>query len=316
VCLRRRWPGFGTTVELRLWPNHGRAAVGALRLAQSAAFLRRSEQQLSRFRSESELSQLNRQAGAPVRVSRLLFRVITAALSAARATDGMFDPTVRQALLAAGYDRTFMDLGSERRSDGLPDTNPGRYREVVLDAARQTVWLPAGVGLDLGGIAKGWLADAVARRLRRLGAAAVDLGGDCAFTAPEPDSPPWLIEVASPWEERDVLAEVALVRGGGVATSGVTRRRWRTSRGWQHHLIDPRSGLPATTDLASVTVLGPSAAAAEVMAKVVLLLGRERGARALARRAVFAGALVPLHGPILHVRTPPQLTLPSVESMS
>jgi thiamine biosynthesis lipoprotein len=301
-CLHHRWSGFGTTVDLRLWPHPGRAVAGVVSLVRAAAFLRRSERRFSRFRPASELSQLNRRAGASVRVSPPLFRLVAVALDAAQATDGLFDPTIHRALLAAGYDRTFADLGKERDGDGLPATETGRYREVVLDAARRTVTLPAGVGLDLGGIAKGWLADAVARRLGALGAAAVDLGGDVAFTTPAPDSP-WLVEVASPWPDGRPPAEVELDRGGGVATSGVVRRRWRTSRGRQHHLIDPRTGLPAATDLASVTVLGPSSAAAEVLAKVVLLLGRECGEQALARRPAFAGVLIPFHGPVVHVRT-------------
>jgi thiamine biosynthesis lipoprotein len=295
--LCRRWAGFGSSVELRLWPRPGQAAAGALRLAQSAAFLRRAEQRFSRFRPMSELSRLNRRAGTPVRVSRLLFRLTTDALAAARATDGLFDPTVRRALLAAGYTTTFAHIGQGSGAHKPPGPEPGRYREVKVDAVHQTVTLPSGVGLDLGGIAKGWLADMVVRRLGRFGDAAVDLGGDCAFTAPDPQAPPWLIEVADPWVDGQALDEFTLDRCGGVATSGIVRRRWWTSRGWQHHLIDPRDGRPAATDLASVTVLAPSAAAAEVMAKVVLLLGRDLGTHALARRTAFAGLLVPLVGP-------------------
>ena len=303
VCLSRRWTGFGSTVELRLWPWPSRAAAGALRLAQSAAFLRRAEQRFSRFRPASELSRLNRRAGTAVQVSRPLFRLITAALAAARATDGLFDPTVERALRAAGYTTSFAQLEVERGVGDALDPEPGRYRDVILDAPRHTVTLPPGVGLDFGGIAKGWLADAVLRRLRPYGAAVVDLGGDCAFTAPGPDAAPWLIEVADPWVEGRSLAAIGLTRGGGVAMSGIVRRSWLTSHGRQHHLIDPRRGRPSITDLASVTILGPSATAAEVMAKAVLLLGREEGMRALARRTRFAGLLVPLDGPPVHAGT-------------
>jgi thiamine biosynthesis lipoprotein len=157
--------------------------------------------------------------------------------------------------------------------------------------------LPRGVGVDLGGIAKGWLADVVLRRLRPLGTALVDLGGDCAFTTPGPGEPPWVVDIADPWSAGRSLADLVVSRGGGVATSGIVRRRWWAHRGWQHHLIDPRRGKPATTDLASVSILGPSAAAAEVTAKVILLLGRERGATVLAGAHRFGGLLVPFDGP-------------------
>lgn len=303
VCLRRRWPAFGSTVEIRLWPHPGQVAPAALRLAQSVRFLKQSERRFSRFRETSELSRLNRRAGSPVRVSRPLYRLVTAAMQAAGATGGLFDPTVHRALCAAGYTRDFARLADGVVTGLRPMPAPGRFREVRLDPVRRTVTLPLGVGLDLGGIAKGWLADAVLRRLRPYGAAAVDLGGDVALTEPTPGAPPWLIEVADPRSDDRVLAEISLYRGGGVATSGTLRRRWRTEQGWQHHLIDPRTGRPARTDLAGATVAGPSAAAGEVLAKAVLLLGSTQGAAVLARFPQFAGLLVPHTGTPVRVGT-------------
>jgi FAD:protein FMN transferase len=300
-CLRRRWAAFGSTVELRLWPRLGRVAAGGLRLAQSVRYLRRAEERLSRFRPASELSRLNRRAGEPVRVSRPLFWLIVFALAAARETDGLFDPTVHQALLAAGYDRSFESLGHERGEASSFNPQSGRFRDVILDGAHCTVTLPRDVGIDLGGIAKGWLADEVVRRLRPYGAATVDLGGDVAITEPDPHDLPWVIEVADPWTARQTLAEVSLRHSGGVATSGIVRRRWHTRYGSQHHLIDPRTGRPAVTDLASVTILAPNAVTAEVLAKAVLLLGRERGTAYLARWKQIAGILVPVTGRPIHV---------------
>jgi thiamine biosynthesis lipoprotein len=297
VCLHRRWQGFGTTVDLRLWPRAGSVATGAARLSQSTYFLHRAERRLSRFCPDSELSRLNQRAGTPVRVSTLLMRLIADAIEAARATDGLFDPTVHRALLAAGYTTTFKRLATASVDEPVSPALPGRYREVCLDRTRRTVLLPYGTGLDLGGIAKGWLAGAVLRRLRPLGAAAVDIGGDCAFTRPDPNGPPWTVAVDDPWIEGRVLDELLVPRGGGVATSGIVRRQWRTRRGWQHHLIDPRSGRPAETDLASVTVVGPNAIAAEVLAKVVLLMGLDQGAALLSRGRRFSGLLVPFDGP-------------------
>src|SRR5262249_39127562 len=160
-----------------------------------------AEARLSRFLPESELSRINDRAGRPVRVSRLTFRAVRAALAAAHATEGLFDPTAHRALLAAGYDRSFALL--PRRMDApsvliLPLT--GRYREVALDPATGCVRLPAGVGLDLGGIAKGWLADAVLRRLARYGAALTDLGGDLALSY-LPGEERWEVEVADPFDD-------------------------------------------------------------------------------------------------------------------
>ncbi|MGE0538755.1 MAG: FAD:protein FMN transferase [Dehalococcoidia bacterium] len=303
-------------MNLRLWPRPGLVATGALRLAQSVAFLRGAERRLSRFQPTSELSRLNRSAGTARCVSPLLFRLVATALAAARVTDGRFDPTVLPALLAAGYTRTFAQHGEALVGDTALAVLPGRYREVRLDRVHSTVLLPRGGGLDLGGIAKGWLADVVLRRLRPLGAAAVDIGGDCAFTPSGVGDPPWLIEVADPWTSGASVADLAIEGGGGVATSGILRRRWQTSRGWQHHLIDPRTGVPATTDLASVTVVAPSATTAEVLAKLVLFEGRDHGSALLARDPRVGGLLIPLVGSPIAIRLPSLSTTAAVECVA
>jgi len=171
--LRRVFKGLGTTIELRVWPQTGREQLAAGSLAHAARFLRQAEARLSRFDPEAELSRLNRGTRTPRRVSRLTFAVIRAALSAAEATDGLFDPTILQALLAAGYDRSFDKLRDRSGSSGsLVNAEAplcGQWRAIRLDSAARTVWLPPGVGLDLGGIAKGWLADRVLEGLRRAG---------------------------------------------------------------------------------------------------------------------------------------------------
>ena len=297
--LRRVFKGLGTTIELRVWPQTGREQLAAGSLAHAARFLRQAEARLSRFDPEAELSRLNRGTRTPRRVSRLTFAVIRAALSAAEATDGLFDPTILQALLAAGYDRSFDKLRDRSGSSGsLVNAEAplcGQWRAIRLDSAARTVWLPPGVGLDLGGIAKGWLADRVLEGLRRAGPAYADLGGDIAFSAPRPGTDHWRIEIEDP-RAAEGTAAIMRLAGGGVATSGVTRRAWTVGSELRHHLIDPRNGRPAVTDLLSVTIAAPSAAAAEVAAKATLLLGAEAGRRALLLSGQLAGVLLPAAG--------------------
>jgi thiamine biosynthesis lipoprotein len=329
--LRRQFKGLGTSIDLRVWPDEGREQIAAGSLARAVQFLREAEARLSRFRPDSELSRLNRGSPRARRVSRLTFAVIRAAVAAARATDGLFDPTILQALLSAGYDRSFDELrgdaaqapacspgsGDASLSPRLERASPnhpahsqaagvrsqasccGRWQEIELDAAKHSVWLPPGVGIDLGGIAKGWLADRVLRGLQRSGAAYVDLGGDIAFSAPPQGSNDWQVEIEDPRAAESIVA-VMRVQGGGVATSGVTRRTWISGSERRHHLIDPRSGKPADTDLLSVTIAAPATAAAEVAAKTVLLLGTVAGVRALEQSDDLAGVLIPSAGePIL-----------------
>jgi thiamine biosynthesis lipoprotein len=289
--LRVAFRGMGTEIALAVWPRPGEDEAAENALWAEVRFLRDAEALLSRFQPDSEISRLNRGVTTPARVSPLTFAAVRSALEAASASGGLFDPTVYRALLAAGYDRSFAARGGRpARPAVAPPWQAGRWREVRLDEAAQTVALPPGVGLDLGGIAKGWLADQVADRLSAFGPALADLGGDIAARGLPPDAPAWAIDVDGPADE--FLGTVRLGERQGIATSGVTRRRWRTEAGERHHLIDPRTGAPALTDLLSVTVVAPAAAEAEVAAKGVLLLGSELGRAALTLAPGLAGLLV------------------------
>lgn len=299
-ALRVAFRGMGTEIALAVWPRAGEAQAAETALWAEVAFLRDAEALLSRFQPDSEISRLNSGSGRPMRVSALTFAAIRAALGAAAASGGLFDPTVYRALLAAGYDRSWPALsGPPLRPAAAPPWQAGRWREVRLDAAAQTVALPEGVGLDLGGIAKGWLADQVVERLHGFGPTLADLGGDIAVRGLPPDADAWAIDVDGPAGE--YLGSVRLSGGQAIATSGITRRRWQTAAGERHHLIDPRTGAPALTDLLSVTVVAPAAAEAEVAAKGVLLLGSELGRAALALAPEYAGLLVCRDGRLLSV---------------
>jgi len=161
--------------------------------------------------------------------------------------------------------------------------------------------LPRDVRLDFGGIAKGWAADRAAARLGRWRPALVDAGGDIAVSGPMAGGCPWPVAVADPFAP---AGEVALLRlyAGGVATSGRDFRRWQQDGAAAHHIIDPRTGLPAAVDVLSATVIGPSAARAEVAAKTVLILGSQAGLRWLDDQAGLAGLLILESGDVLYSR--------------
>ncbi len=235
----------------------------------------RWEQHLSRFRPDSELSALNRNPGRWTSVSAVLWAVLTAALEAARATDGLVTPTLLTAVEAAGYSRDFADgawAGQDTPAGAGPAPSPGAWRAIELDERRRMVRLPAGVRLDLGGVAKGWAADEVAGRLGPVAPALVDAGGDIAVSGPMANGSPWPIAVDDPLG-RGARLDLLLLSAGGVATSGRDYRRWRQGEDYAHHIIDPRTGRPARTDALSATVVGPSALAAEVAAKAALING-------------------------------------------
>ncbi|GBD08501.1 FAD:protein FMN transferase [Candidatus Thermoflexus japonica] len=265
------------------------------------------ERCLSRFREDSELSRLNRSSGRSVRVSATLWKVLRAALLAAQLSDGLVVPTVLSALEAAGYDRSFEQVPERAVEEAMGERNtwPDAWRWIRLDPEQRTVRLPYGVRLDLGGIAKGWAADQAIRRLRPYGPALVDAGGDIAVSGPMASGQPWPIGVADPRADQRVplrdppLLGILRISCGGVATSGWDVRRWWRRGEEQHHLIDPRTGRPARTDVLTVTVVAPTAYEAEIAAKAVFLLGSREGLAWLERHPGMAGLIVRHDGELL-----------------
>jgi FAD:protein FMN transferase len=283
---------MGTTISLLVPELLAKTSVAAVR-----ALFAEWEQQLSRFLPESELSRLNRHAGEPVQVSALLYTVLFTALTAAQATRGLYDPTLRNQLVALGYDRSFDELSAATLAaapspvalDGAPG---GGWRDIRVDRADRRVTMPAGVGLDFGGIAKGMAVDAAVGRLRQLGIrrALVNAGGDLAVLGQPFDIEAWPIAVSG----KETYWTVPL-RRGAMATSGIARRNWQQGDQMRHHLLDPRTGVPAESGLWSVTVTAERCEQAEVAAKVAFLLGPERGA-AFLREHQLAGLLVRTDG--------------------
>lgn len=278
---------MGTTISLILPSAY--LHVGAEATRQLFA---QWEQTLSRFLPESELSQLNQQAGTSVRVSDLLFRVLQTALAAAEETEGLFDPTLLTQLVQIGYDRTFDEVPSVAPASQQAPTPGGAWRDIQLNYRTKSVTLPPGVGVEVGGIAKGMAVDAALTQMRLLGiqAALVNAGGDLAVLGLPVGYENW--PLAIPGKEE---SWVMPLRTGAIATSGVARRHWQQGEVIRHHLIDPRSGDSAQSGLWSVTVSANTCQQAEVAAKVAFLLGAEQG-RAFLEQHGLAGLLVKQDG--------------------
>jgi FAD:protein FMN transferase len=260
---RHTFRAMGTEIELLV------AAEEAERTFAAAEHeFHRLEALLSRFREDSELSRLN--AAGSLDAGPDLIRVVELALSARRRTGGRFDPTVHDALVAAGYDRSFELVASE--SDADPGVQHDRRRltaghDVVVEGAR--IRLEPGVHLDLGGIGKGYASERAAEILATAGPCLVNAGGDIATRGGA-----WTVGIDTAVEP---LA-LQLCSSSALATSGRDRRRWRRGDRELHHLIDPSTGRPAENDLVRVTVVAGDAVDAEVAAKSLFLVGAERAA--------------------------------------
>jgi len=260
----------------------------------------------SRFRPDSELVAVGnaaRSAPGPVTipVSPLLAEAIEVSLRAAELTDGDVDPTVGGVMAALGYDRDFAELPTATTPEivdsfvhpavqNYPSSAPAPgggvtvrtipgWRSVSVDVAAGKLTVPAGVQLDLGATVKGWAADRSAATIaEQLGCGVlVSLGGDTAVAGPPPEPAGWPIRVQDttlPLEDApDGPTQVVSIRAGGLATSSTAARRWHHGGDVLHHILDPRTGLPAAPVWRTVSVAAATCADANTAATAAIIRG-------------------------------------------
>jgi thiamine biosynthesis lipoprotein len=243
---------------------------------QASGFIHAGESRFTRFSEDSELSALNRSTGRRFKASPDLFSVVALTRRFFHLTRGLFDPSILPALKRAGYDRS-MDvlrkLGPSPLLETLLANEHPSFSEMDLDESDQTILLPPGMALDLGGIAKGWIAEQAANILSGYATAcAVDAGGDIFLVGLPDGLEQWPVALEDPLQPKNTLTTLK-VDPGAIATSTVTKRVWQQAGKNRHHIIDPRTGEPAVSDWISVTVIAPHAYEAEVLAKALLIAG-------------------------------------------
>jgi FAD:protein FMN transferase len=258
---------------------------------QALAFVEDFAARLSRFREDSELTALNRDPRKTVPASMLLRAAAQAGVWAAEHSGGLVDPTLLDALENSGYADSLDRREPASLSEALAEAPPrcaarpsaaARWKLIEIDDDAGTITRPPGLSLDTGGTGKGLCADALAHRLGPYTRFVVDCGGDLAVGGVGAQLQPYEIEVEHPLTG-EVVRRLT-VGSGGVATSGLNVRIWRTpDGGFAHHLLDPSTGEPAWTGLVGATALGESALEAEMLSKTALLLGPLGARRVLAR---------------------------------
>jgi thiamine biosynthesis lipoprotein len=281
---------LGTTARLAVWPAANLPGMLAV-VDDELAVL---DGQASRFRTDSEISVLHAIGGGRHQVSDGLAEAIRTALAAAAWTAGRCDPTVGGALLRLGYDRDFAAI-EPNDAPLLQDSGAAAGWQAIHLQGNELTW-PDGVLLDLGATAKGLGADraaAAAHASAADGGVLVSLGGDIAV-AGRPPAGGWPVLIAD--EHRQVRAARNLARPlagepggtadpaiaqqirlarGGLATSSSTCRRWVRAGQVMHHIIDPRTGMPAAGPWRTVTVAAASCAEANAAATAAIVAGAE-----------------------------------------
>jgi thiamine biosynthesis lipoprotein len=260
---------MGTEVLVVLPPREAAAVLG---------WLRDVERVFSRFRPDSDTARAAAGAGRPVRVSELFLRVLAEACRHQAATGGLFSPFLGADLARLGYARDFA-AGPLHEDPG-----PAPAGSVRLDPGASTVELPPGLRVDLGGFVKGWSVQAAAGAARSP-RGLVDAGGDLAAWR-DPADRPWRVGVEHPLTPGRPAGVLTLPPRAAVATSSVVRRAWTAADGTRrHHIVDPRTGEPATSDCLQATVLTDDLGRAEVLATCLTILGTADGPGWLARTA-------------------------------
>jgi thiamine biosynthesis lipoprotein len=237
----------------------------------------RLESVLDRHTSGSDIAKINEAAGSePVPVSLNALDVIIRSLEVGELSGGAFDITIAPLIKLWGFGTGDTQIpGEAELAEALAFVD---YSQVQVDRGAGTVFLPkAGIELDLGGIAKGFIVDKAVDALRDKGitSAYFDAGGDIRVLGGKPDGAPWLIGIRHPRDRRGIAATVE-IRNSAIVTSGDYERYFQVNDERYHHIIDPQSGMPAR-GLISVTVVATDAFTADAYSTAVFVLGLEQG---------------------------------------
>lgn len=278
-----------TSVELKF----SRGNIPDERLEQAVfAEIERLEKLFSRSLEDSDVSKVNTAAGLnPVKVNPEVLYVTERAVEFAELAEGGFDPTIAPLVDLWGF------LGQEYRvpePQELERTIPFvDYTALKIDRDHLELFLPREhMGLELGGIAKGFIVDQALEVLNQADVkhAFINAGGDIGLLGPKPDGEPWRVGIANPRETDQVIA-VLSITDCSVVTSGDYERSFEEDGKVYHHILDPETGMPAD-ELASVTVVAETTMMADALSTAVFVLGPQKGLQLIEGLTEVEGVLI------------------------
>jgi thiamine biosynthesis lipoprotein len=294
---------MGTRVAVELWSED--AGLAARAMDAVMAEMRRTDELMSTYKPESQLSAVNAHAfERPVQVDPEIVDVVARSFEFSRMSDGAFDITY--ASVGYLYDfRAHRRPSDEQVAAALPGVD---YRQVTVDRERSTIrFLRPGVRIDLGGIAKGYAVDRCVEILRGLGIehAMVNAGGDTRLLG-DRRGKPWIVGIRDPRNEGRMVTRLPL-EDEAISTSGDYERYFEEDGVRYHHILVPGTG-QAARGVRSVTIIGPDATLTDGLSTTVFVLGVERGMAIVGRLPGVEAVVVDEHGRIYYSSglAPPQ----------
>lgn len=288
---------MGTRIVVELWAED--TAAGNRAIDAVLTEMRRIDRAMSTYKPDSEVSQVNARAAAgPMKISQELFDLLQTAQEFSRITDGAFDITYASVGFMYDFDRRVRPSEAQIES-ALPAVN---YRHIILDRGAQTVrFSQAGVRIDLGGIGKGHAVDRGIAILQSLGIshALVAAGGDSRIIG-DRFGDPWVVGIRDPDDPSKIIAKIPLV-DTAISTSGDYERFFDENGKRYHHILDPRSGRPASK-ARSATILAATATRSDGLSKTAFVLGPERAMEIYRRLDDVDAVLVTPEGRVLYTK--------------
>ena len=267
-----------TDVDIKAYGANAAAAID-----KAIDEMRRLDAMLSSYNANSEISQVNREAGIkPVKVSPETYQVTERALYFASLSDGAFDPTIFPIMRLWGFGEAEQHVPPAQEIQRvLPLVD---YRKVQLNAKDGTIFLEEkGMGLDLGAIAKGYAVDRMAAIMRHEGVVSflINAGGNVYASSRKPDGTPWIVAVTDPRNPGDYLGTIE-AEDISIVSSGDYERFFEEAGQRYHHIIDPKTGYPSRTSRGT-TVFLPSSTDADGLSTTLFVLGPDKSSLILSK---------------------------------
>ena len=286
---------MGTRVAVELWSED--AALAGRAMDEVIAEMRRTDELMSTYKPESQLSQVNAHAHErPVQVDADIIEVVERALAMSKLSGGAFDITYASVGYLYDY-RAHARPTAEQVAAALPGVD---YRQVQVDRDRNTIrFLRKGVRVDLGGIAKGRAVDRGIEILRALGIehAMVNAGGDTRLLG-DRRGKPWIVGIRDPRNEGRMVTRLPL-EDEAISTSGDYERYFEEDGVRYHHILVPGTGQSAR-EVRSATVIGADATLTDALSTTVFVLGVERGMALVSRLPGVEAVVVDKDGRIFY----------------